>query len=148
MQRRARRKLTPAPWLVPVTPDVARRLPVIQREWQRVDPQYPAEVEQRFWATPAGRPLRFFTISENEITCTPACSYVEEFAVTLPEGELRARPRGLVVVFAAASGAVAPYLSPSLSAATLTSDGLPPPVPTASLPTKPNRPTWLPLTPP
>ena len=34
-QRRARRKLSPAPWLVPVTPDVARRLAVIQREWQR-----------------------------------------------------------------------------------------------------------------
>src|SRR6201988_357381 len=32
-QRRARRNLTPAPWLVPVTPDVARRLAVIQREW-------------------------------------------------------------------------------------------------------------------
>src|SRR5207247_10626099 len=36
IQRRARRKLTPAPWLVPVTPDVGRRLAVIQREWQRV----------------------------------------------------------------------------------------------------------------
>src|SRR5215203_2020620 len=32
--RRARRKLSPAPWLVPVTPDVRRRLSVIQREWQ------------------------------------------------------------------------------------------------------------------
>src|SRR5213596_2056222 len=40
VQRRARRKLTPAPWLVPVTPDVGRRLAVIQREWQRVDPRY------------------------------------------------------------------------------------------------------------
>ena len=39
-QRRARRKLSPAPWLVPVTPDVARRLAVIQREWQRVDPKF------------------------------------------------------------------------------------------------------------
>src|SRR5439155_212506 len=37
VQRRARRKLTPAPWLVPVTPDVRRRLAVITREWQRVD---------------------------------------------------------------------------------------------------------------
>ncbi|MBM3678550.1 MAG: hypothetical protein FJW96_11810, partial [Actinobacteria bacterium] len=35
--RRARRRLSPAPWLVPVTPDVRRRLSVIQREWQRVD---------------------------------------------------------------------------------------------------------------
>src|SRR5437899_11443492 len=40
MQRRARRQLTPAPWLVPVTPDARRRLNVITREWQRVDPKY------------------------------------------------------------------------------------------------------------
>jgi superfamily II DNA or RNA helicase len=59
VQRRARRKLTPAPWLVPVTPDVARRLSVIQREWQRVDPKYLDEEEQRFWATIAGRQMRF-----------------------------------------------------------------------------------------
>jgi ribonuclease E len=59
MQRRAPRKLTPAPWLVPVTPDVARRLAVIQREWQRVDPKYLDDDEQRFWATIAGRQMRF-----------------------------------------------------------------------------------------
>src|SRR5438876_257168 len=59
MQRRARRKLTPAPWLVPVTPDVGRRLAVIQREWQRVDPKFLDEDEQRFWATIAGRQMRF-----------------------------------------------------------------------------------------
>jgi len=58
-QRRARRKLTPAPWLVPVTPSVERRLAVIQREWQRVDPRYLDEDEQRFWATIAGRQMRF-----------------------------------------------------------------------------------------
>jgi superfamily II DNA or RNA helicase len=58
-QRRARRKLSPAPWLVPVTPDVARRLAVIQREWQRIDPKYLDEDEQRFWATIAGRNIRF-----------------------------------------------------------------------------------------
>jgi superfamily II DNA or RNA helicase len=58
-QRRARRKLSPAPWLVPVTPDVARRLNVIQREWQRIDPKYLDEDEQRFWATIAGRQIRF-----------------------------------------------------------------------------------------
>jgi superfamily II DNA or RNA helicase len=58
-QRRARRKLTPAAWLVPVTPDVARRLAVIQREWQRIDPKYLDEDEQRFWATIAGRQMRF-----------------------------------------------------------------------------------------
>jgi len=58
-QRRARRKLSPVPWLVPVTPDVARRLAVIQREWQRIDPKYLDEDEQRFWATIAGRNIRF-----------------------------------------------------------------------------------------
>src|SRR5581483_1589559 len=59
MQRRARRKLTPAPWLVPVTPDVERRLSVIQREWQRVDPRYLDQDEQRYWAMIAGRHARF-----------------------------------------------------------------------------------------
>src|SRR5213592_2166028 len=59
VQRRARRKLTPAPWLVPVTPDVQRRLAVITREWQRVDPKYLDEDEQRYWATIAGRQIRF-----------------------------------------------------------------------------------------
>src|SRR4249919_48133 len=58
-QRRARRRLTPAPWLVPVTPDVGRRLAVIQREWQRIDPKYLDEDEQRFWGTIAGRQMRF-----------------------------------------------------------------------------------------
>src|SRR6187399_2543752 len=58
-QRRARRKLSPAPWLVPVTPDVSRRLAVIQREWQRVDPRYLDEEEQLYWATIAGRAVRF-----------------------------------------------------------------------------------------
>ncbi|HEY2355613.1 MAG TPA: DEAD/DEAH box helicase family protein [Gaiellaceae bacterium] len=58
-QRRARRRLTPAPWLVPVTPDVRRRIGVIQREWQRVDPKFLDEDEQRYWATIAGRQIRF-----------------------------------------------------------------------------------------
>ncbi|HZT85396.1 MAG TPA: DEAD/DEAH box helicase family protein [Gaiellaceae bacterium] len=58
-QRRARRRLTPAPWLVPVTPDVHRRINVIQREWQRIDPKYLDEDEQRYWATIAGRQIRF-----------------------------------------------------------------------------------------
>ena len=52
-------RLSPAPWLVPVTPDVARRLAVIQREWQRIDPKYLDEDEQRYWATIAGRQIRF-----------------------------------------------------------------------------------------
>jgi ribonuclease E len=59
MQRRARRKLTPAPWLVPVTPDVMRRRMVIAREWQRVDPKFLDEDEQEFWGEIAGRQLRF-----------------------------------------------------------------------------------------
>jgi superfamily II DNA or RNA helicase len=59
VQRRARRRLTPAPWLVPVTPDVRRRLGVIQREWQRIDPRYLDEDEQRYWAAIAGRQIRF-----------------------------------------------------------------------------------------
>jgi len=59
VQRRARRKLSPAPWLVPVTPDVKRRLAVITREWQRVDPRFLDEDEQLYWATIAGRSVRF-----------------------------------------------------------------------------------------
>src|SRR5438552_570236 len=59
VQRRARRRLTPAPWLVPVTPDVRRRLAVIIREWQRVDPRFLDDEEQRDWARIAGRQIRF-----------------------------------------------------------------------------------------
>ncbi len=59
MQRRARRKLTPAAWLVPVTPDVLRRKVVISREWQRVDPKFLDDDEQEFWGEIAGRQLRF-----------------------------------------------------------------------------------------
>jgi superfamily II DNA or RNA helicase len=59
IQRRARRKLTPAAWLVPVTPDVLRRKMVIAREWQRVDPKFLDSDEQEFWGEIAGRQLRF-----------------------------------------------------------------------------------------
>jgi len=59
VQRRARRKLSPVPWLVPVTPDVKRRLAVIDREWQRVDPRFLDDDEQLYWATIAGRAVRF-----------------------------------------------------------------------------------------
>jgi ribonuclease E len=58
-QRRARRKLTPVSWLVPVTPDVLRRKAVIAREWQRVDPKFLDNDEQEFWGEIAGRQLRF-----------------------------------------------------------------------------------------
>src|ERR671928_1114299 len=59
IQRRARRKLSPAPWLVPVTPDIRRRISVITREWERVDPGKLAEDEQLLWARLAGRQVRF-----------------------------------------------------------------------------------------
>jgi ribonuclease E len=59
MQRRARRKLSPAPWLVPVTPDIRRRVAVITREWERVAPGKLAEDEQLLWARIAGRQVRF-----------------------------------------------------------------------------------------
>src|SRR2546423_718348 len=59
LTRGPRRKLSPVPWLVPVTPDVRRRLAVIQREWQRIDPRFLDEDEQRYWASIAGRQVRF-----------------------------------------------------------------------------------------
>jgi superfamily II DNA or RNA helicase len=59
MQRRARRKLSPAPWLVPVTPDIRRRVAVITREWERVDPSKLADDEQKLWARIAGRQVRY-----------------------------------------------------------------------------------------
>ena len=59
IQRRAKRKLSPAPWLVPVTPDARRRVAVITREWERVDPGRLAEDEQLLWARIAGRQVRF-----------------------------------------------------------------------------------------
>jgi hypothetical protein len=42
-----------------VTADVKRRLGVIMREWQRIDPRFLDEDEQRYWATIAGRNVRF-----------------------------------------------------------------------------------------
>jgi hypothetical protein len=51
-----------------------------------------------------GKAPPFVSVSRDEITCDPTCSYVEEFAATLPESELRARPDGLAVTFAALSG--------------------------------------------
>ncbi len=59
IQRRAKRKLSPAPWLVPVTPDARRRVTVITREWERVDPGRLADDEQLLWARLAGRQVRF-----------------------------------------------------------------------------------------
>ena len=42
-----------------MTPDVRRRLAVIGREWQRVDPKYLDSDEQQYWASIAGRQVRF-----------------------------------------------------------------------------------------
>jgi hypothetical protein len=83
--RRSRRKLSPAPWLVPVTPDVRRRLAVIQREWQRIDPRYLDEDEQRYWAAIAGRQVRFeeraeFVKKLSEGRASKAC--LEQFLAT------------------------------------------------------------------
>jgi hypothetical protein len=52
-----------------------------------------------------GKPLRFIPISDKQVTCTPACSYAEEFAAALPEQALRASPQGITVFFSAKSGA-------------------------------------------
>ncbi len=52
----------------------------------------------------AGRPLPFVPLTRDEITCDAGCSYVEEFAVTLPESELRARSGDLPVTLLARSG--------------------------------------------
>ena len=59
IQRRAKRKLSPAPWLVPVTPDARRRVTVITREWERVAPGKLADDEQLLWARIAGRQVRY-----------------------------------------------------------------------------------------
>ena len=84
VQRRARRKLQPAPWLVPVTPDVNRRLAVIQREWQRVDPRYLDEEEQRFWARIAGRQARFDdrVVLFEKLTARASKAALEQFLFT------------------------------------------------------------------
>ena len=58
VQRRARRKLSPASWLVPVTPDPQRRVTVIGREWQRINPSKLSSDEQELWARLAGRQVR------------------------------------------------------------------------------------------
>lgn len=52
-----------------------------------------------------GKPLRFIPISDKQVTCTPACSFAEEFAAALPEQTLRASPQGITVFFSAKSGA-------------------------------------------
>jgi hypothetical protein len=68
-----------------VTPDVRRRLAVIGREWQRVDPRYLDEDEQKYWATIAGRQVRFedrtdFVKKLTEGGATKSC--LEQFLFT------------------------------------------------------------------
>jgi hypothetical protein len=68
-----------------VTPDVRRRLAVITREWQRVDPKYLDEDEQRYWATIAGRQIRFderapFVTKLTDRGASKAC--LEQFLTT------------------------------------------------------------------
>lgn len=53
----------------------------------------------------SGKSLRFIAIGKDEIDCSPACSYAEEFAASLPEAELRGAKQGLTVFFTAKSGA-------------------------------------------
>ncbi|MGI9657620.1 MAG: DEAD/DEAH box helicase [Gaiellaceae bacterium] len=75
VQRRARRKLSPASWLVPVTPDPNRRLAVIGREWQRMNPSKLSGDEQELWAQLAGRQVR---IEERQ-------AFAEKLAITSRE---------------------------------------------------------------
>ena len=75
VQRRARRKLSPASWLVPVTPDPDRRLAVIGREWQRTNPSKLSGDEQELWARLAGRQVR---IEERQ-------AFAEKLAITSRE---------------------------------------------------------------
>src|SRR6266481_10130360 len=51
-----------------------------------------------------GTQLPFVPVSRDEIACDDRCSYVEEFAATLPERELRASAEGLAITFVAPSG--------------------------------------------
>jgi superfamily II DNA or RNA helicase len=94
VQRRARRKLSPAPWVVPVTPDVRRRLGVIQREWERVKPNRLADDEQLLWARLAGRQVRWDErqqfaqkLAETSRECREA--FLESCAAENPNRRLR-----------------------------------------------------------
>src|SRR5439155_17529232 len=51
-----------------------------------------------------GRLMPFVSLGRDEITCDNGCSYVEEFAVTRPETELRANSGDLPITLVARSG--------------------------------------------
>jgi len=94
VQRRARRKLSPAPWLVPVTPDPRRRVAVIQREWERIDPSRLADDEQLLWARIAGRQVRFDErqqFAEKLVKASKECreSFLSSCAAENPNRRLR-----------------------------------------------------------
>jgi superfamily II DNA or RNA helicase len=94
VQRRARRKLSPAPWLVPVTPDPRRRVAVIQREWERIDPSRLADDEQLLWARIAGRQVRFDErqqFAEKLVKASKECreSFLTSCAAENPNRRLR-----------------------------------------------------------
>ncbi len=94
VQRRARRKLSPAPWLVPVTPDPRRRLGVIQREWERVKASKLSQDEQLLWARLAGRQLRWDErqqFAQKLTECSRECreAFLESCAAENPNRRLR-----------------------------------------------------------
>ena len=68
------------------------------------DSYFGAEREWNAARDSAGKALPFVPISRDEIACDTGCSYVEEFAATLPESELRESSGGLAVTFSARSG--------------------------------------------
>jgi hypothetical protein len=52
----------------------------------------------------SGRPLLFVPLTRDEIACDPGCSYVEEFAVSLPESAFRTNPEDLPITLVTRSG--------------------------------------------
>lgn len=51
-----------------------------------------------------GAQLPFVPVSRDEIACEDRCSYVEEFAATLPDSKMRASRNGLAVTFVSRAG--------------------------------------------
>jgi ribonuclease E len=93
--RRARRTLSPAAWLVPVSPDPARRVAVIRDEWQRIDPSFLGSDEQALWGHIAGREVKPQDVASHFERLTKASSSVAliQFLATCaaenPERSLR-----------------------------------------------------------
>ena len=81
-----------------------RRTGEVEHQLYVSDSYFGAERDWNAARDGTGGSLPFVHISRNEITCEGGCAYVEEFAATLPESELRASPDGLAVTFLARSG--------------------------------------------